>query len=202
MKKFKNAFTLAETLITLMIVGVIAVMTIPALKDHSDESKYVAAIKKAYSSVSSAATAIEARHTDMAFWDCGARTKQWFSEVLNTTPNTGRTQWALLSLNGSQSGTIAPDFITADGMAWQISGSTGVCQVIIDTNGPQQPNVIGIDQAMFRVGRSANGTDYGVYPDGTPNHTSGGSFCTNRVIQRGNMPWLRQIGKANSCTGY
>ena len=39
-KKFpevKTAFTLAETLLTLAIVGVIAALTIPTLKDYSDE---------------------------------------------------------------------------------------------------------------------------------------------------------------------
>ena len=45
MKKFcrKKAFTLAEVLLTLVVVGVISVLTVPTLKNHSDEAKYVAA---------------------------------------------------------------------------------------------------------------------------------------------------------------
>lgn len=201
----KLAFTLAETLITLMIIGVIAVMTIPALKDHSDEAKYVAAAKKAYASVNAAATAVEARHTDMAFWDFSTKTIGWFEEVVSTVPNTGQADWEHLILNGSCGGfgcKITPSFMTADGMAWMIGGSRGQGYIIVDTNGQQPPNVTGIDQHKFRVGKSANGVDYGVYPDGTPTHDSDNTWCTFYVIQKGKMPWLREIGKGASCTAY
>lgn len=202
----KNAFTLAETLITLMIIGVVAVLTIPALKDHSDEAKYVAAVKKAYSSVNSAATAIEARHTDMAFWDCSTKTIEWFKEVVNTVPNTGDSSWEHLSLSGNAdgygAGKITPSFISADGMSWEITGSKGQCKIIIDTNAQQPPNITGIDQVMFRVGKSTNGVDYGVYPSGTNGHDSNTTWCTSKIILTGKMPWLREIGKANSCSSY
>lgn len=202
----KNAFTLAETLITLMIIGVIAVMTIPALKDHSDEAKYVAAAKKAYSSVNAAASAVEARHTDMAFWDCSTKTIEWFQEVVSTVPNTGASSWEHLSLGGTPDGygegKITPSFISADGMSWDITGSKGRCIIIIDTNAQQPPNVIGIDQHKFVVGKSNNGVDYGVYPGGTTGHDSDTTWCTSTVILTGKMPWLREIGKANSCSAY
>ena len=42
----KSAFTLAETLLTLSIIGVIAALTIPALKEYQEEVRYVAATKK------------------------------------------------------------------------------------------------------------------------------------------------------------
>lgn len=202
----KQGFTLAETLITLMIIGVIAVMTIPALKDHSDEAKYVAAVKKAYASVSAASQAIEAKHTDMAFWDCSTKTIEWFKEVVNTVPNTGASSWEHLTLAGTADGhgggKITPSFISADGMSWEISGSKGQCMIVIDTNAQQPPNVTGIDQFMFRVGKSTNGVDYGVYPSGTTGHDSNTSWCTSKVILTGKMPWLRQIGKASKCDGY
>ena len=43
-----KAFTLAEVLITLMIIGVISAITIPTLKKVSDDYTYVTAAKKAY----------------------------------------------------------------------------------------------------------------------------------------------------------
>lgn len=48
------AFTLAEVLITLSIVGVIAVVTIPTLIKNQQERKTVEAVKKAYSTLSAA----------------------------------------------------------------------------------------------------------------------------------------------------
>lgn len=46
---FKKGFTLAEVLITLVIIGVIAAMTIPTLINKTNEQETVTAVKKAYS---------------------------------------------------------------------------------------------------------------------------------------------------------
>ena len=145
----------------------------------------------------------------MAFWDCSTKTKKWFEEVLNTVPNTGATQWDHLGLNGKYSYAsgdnnkyIAPSFITADGMAWVIYGSTGKCTIIIDVNGEKEPNATGIDQIAFQVGKSDNGVDYGVYPKGTPSHSADQGWCTYKVIQTGKMPWLRDVGNAETCGSY
>ena len=45
----KKGFTLAEVLITLVIIGVIAAMTIPTLMNKTNEQETVTAVKKAYS---------------------------------------------------------------------------------------------------------------------------------------------------------
>ena len=49
-----NGFTLAEVLITLVIIGVIASMTIPTLMNKTNKQEYVAGLKKVYSSLSQA----------------------------------------------------------------------------------------------------------------------------------------------------
>lgn len=53
MKK-KNAFTLAEVLITLGIIGIVAAMTLPALVQSHKEKQTVAQLKKFYSVMSNA----------------------------------------------------------------------------------------------------------------------------------------------------
>ena len=54
-KTFKQkAFTLAETLITLSIIGVIAAMTVPTLVSNAQKASYVAGVKKAYSQLNNA----------------------------------------------------------------------------------------------------------------------------------------------------
>ena len=45
----KNGFTLAEVLITLVIIGIIAAITIPSLMNKTNEQDTVVAVKKAYS---------------------------------------------------------------------------------------------------------------------------------------------------------
>ena len=54
-KKF-NAFTLAEVLITLGIIGVVAAMTMPTLINQTNGAQYKAAYKKALSAISQAIT--------------------------------------------------------------------------------------------------------------------------------------------------
>lgn len=49
MNNMKQGFTLAEVLITLVIIGVIAAITIPSLMNKTNEQDTVVAVKKAYS---------------------------------------------------------------------------------------------------------------------------------------------------------
>jgi len=53
-KIFKNGFTLAEVLITLVIVGVIAAMTIPNIIYETKKHEYSARLKKFYSTMKQA----------------------------------------------------------------------------------------------------------------------------------------------------
>ena len=50
LKGFKG-FTLAEVLITLVIIGVIAAMTIPTLMNNTNNQEYISRLKKAYSTM-------------------------------------------------------------------------------------------------------------------------------------------------------
>lgn len=205
-----SAFTLAETLITLMVIGVIAVMTIPTLKDHSDEVKYVTAAKKAYASVTAATTTAEAKHTDSFFWNfLTGRNKviKWYKEALNTMPQDASESWKVIYLDGSVwMNNFRPDFVTADGMAWLITDGGYGCggAVIIDTNGAQQPNTIGIDIHGYRVGNdSCKASDYGVFPMGDNRNDFNTSWaCTSYAIKHGSMPWFREPGTYSSCTSF
>ena len=52
----KSGFTLAEVLVTLMIIGVIASMTVPSLMQSTAQQEYKAALKKAASTLNQAIT--------------------------------------------------------------------------------------------------------------------------------------------------
>ncbi len=56
MKKqiFKNAFTLAETLIVIGIIGVVAALTLPNLNHATGDKEKVTKVKKIYSSLTDA----------------------------------------------------------------------------------------------------------------------------------------------------
>ena len=67
-EKFKNGFTLAEVLITLVIIGVIAAMTIPAVINKTQKQEYVSRLKKTYSVFAQATNKIIAEEGTPSNW--------------------------------------------------------------------------------------------------------------------------------------
>lgn len=65
MNNLKQGFTLAEVLITLVIIGVIAAITIPSLMNKTNEQEYVVGAKKTYSVLSQAFQKIIAENGDI-----------------------------------------------------------------------------------------------------------------------------------------
>ena len=183
----KSAFSLAETLLTLTIIGVIAAMTIPGLKEYSDEQQYIAAAKKSYTVAQSATMMAETKYGDLRWWPWSntQEIKKRYKDVLNTMEISGDS-YTYKSFGGSgSSGTINNTdwFQTTDGMIWKVAqadtGSSGVGAIYIDTNGTALPNVVGVDLMGYLV------TNDGVYPMST-----GEWSCTNYVMAYGKMPWL------------
>ena len=56
MKRFKKGFTLAEVLITLAIIGVVAALTIPSVISNSQQQEFKTGLRKAVSVLNSAIT--------------------------------------------------------------------------------------------------------------------------------------------------
>ena len=50
----KNAFTLAEVLITLVIIGVVAAITVPSLMSNTNKKENIVRLKKAVSVINQA----------------------------------------------------------------------------------------------------------------------------------------------------
>ena len=103
--KFKSAFSLAEILLTLAIIGVIAAVTIPTLKDYSDEMAVVSQVKKAYSDLAAATAAVETKYGDLQFWPWSDKTA-----IMN--------RYAEQMMFNESSGTSRT---TQNGMTWSFS---------------------------------------------------------------------------------
>ena len=151
MKFFKKelAFTFAEVLITLMIIGVISAMTIPVLKKHTTQEEYISRVKKAYSSIAQATKLIETQHGEIKRWgkltgsvgedeesapNGVTKAFEYYSERLNIvqscTNGTAGCWTQTKQLKGSSYGNAnnakksSIAFQTADGMYWNIFGQT------------------------------------------------------------------------------
>lgn len=81
----KKAFTLSEVLITLVIIGVVAALTIPVLQENYLEQERIAKVKKSYSMLANAMTLVKADGGDMVFEvanDSDENMRNWFEEYL------------------------------------------------------------------------------------------------------------------------
>ncbi len=196
-KKSKKAFTLAETLLTMMVIGVIAALTIPSMKSHSEMNAIIAQTQKAYLTAQSATKAIEAEHGDLELWPWNnlVTIRNYYKEVMNTVPNGTWSSYQVYQLNGSSWSNITPNtyFKTTDNMNWYIYdwsrgtdvGNSRIYGVIhVDVNGETGPNRVGVDVHAFTISSD------GISPMGDSVHDTNTPWaCTAYVIKHGTMPW-------------
>lgn len=83
-KSVKKAFTLAEVLITLAIIGVVAALTIPTLVKSYQKQVTVTKLQKVYTILSQAVKLSEIDNGDISGWDFGSQTGTSALNFFNT----------------------------------------------------------------------------------------------------------------------
>lgn len=183
-QKNKPGFTLAEVLITLGIIGVVAAITIPTLMNSIQDNQYKVAYKKAYSIASQAwiSAATDSAIVMIPSWnDASARItnftafKSYFKVAKDCNNSNNSECWASTgeAYQGCPDSQSTPAFIDNSGMGWSVTGSATESygqELLLDTNGLKGPNKYGQDRFLL-------------IPD------------VNNVINRGNTtyPMLPQI---------
>ena len=183
MKKY--GFTLAEVLLTLAIIGVVAALTIPAVVTKVTKDQYVTGLKKAYNTLKAVEREAIQEHGPMESWtwvdtitdfekyflpyfdvlkNCGATTeKGCFAEGLTALNRESGAEIAELNITGVYR------IVTSDGMSWAYfgSGRTDPLEArgrfVVDVNGLKGPNRYGRDIFVFDVFPSS----LGIKPDGS-----------------------------------
>ena len=210
LKGFRG-FTLAEVLITLVIIGVIAAMTIPTLMNNTNKQEHVSRLKKAYSTMAQATNRIIAEEGkprgDIGGWATSAEAVynkyiKYLSKAKECGKgNTGCFEGTYLRRNGTSANYDVANnkyaFVIADGVEVIIgtgdfssdcsmhgSGTNGICQHFdIDVNGAKGPNIVGIDAFGFSL------KENGLVPSGCDyddcQSTSTGWGCTCKVLREG-----------------
>jgi len=188
---FQPAFTLAEVLITLGIIGVVAGLMIPGVIAESQKAGYVAGARKAYSLWNQALIQMAADGGCIGDLSCffdsadlktmGDKIAGYFNVAKNCGTNTLGCFPDTIAQNFDGTNTSSGydssyRFITADGVAVRFntsslgcSGSaaslTKVCMTnfFIDVNGPKKPNSLGRDIFYFAI---VNDNGPALYPAG------------------------------------
>ena len=150
-----GGFTLAEVLITLGIIGVVAAMTLPTLINNYKKQQTIAQLKKAYSEISQVFQRAEADHETMDTWDFSAyeegypRTsyfaENYFLPYIKTIKICNPSSTDCFTINVADTHIAA---ITASGYSfnlWVDRTSIGGW-IYVDVNGPnQRPNELNKD---------------------------------------------------------
>lgn len=186
--KNKKAMTLAEVLITLGIIGVVASMSIPTLMNKTNYSELSAKFLKTYSTLSSAwqqliqenggtIVGVYTSPNDVVDAFC---TKLKCIKICHSTDDRTQcfhdTNWKKLDGEPGWGSILGPGAILADGTAFRIALLAGDCNatrykdttcgaIDIDVNGFKNPNTFGRDifELFFTqkkiVSQGATGTD-------------------------------------------
>lgn len=144
MHNSKKGFTLAEILITLAIIGVIAAISIPVLMGETQDTEMKTALKKAVSVLNQAIGISIAQDSEDA------------ATCNNCTTSQGLTDYFSNKVSFAEKDYTNSTFISADGIKYQFfkNGATACgtsesvdkltadCYVLIDVNGNKKPNKI------------------------------------------------------------
>ena len=221
---FKNlkkalAFTLAETLIVMGIIGVVAALTIPNLNSSTADKEKVAKLNKIYSNLEDAMGRAQAVYGPFDEWfqtdttataqatRFGERVTEFMKPTKNCKTDTNSACWKIGSGGKSESGTNSCyKIINADGSSMSLcisefssGGNVTLYDAYVDLDGPNKgSNGIG-DQFKIRVAKSGELTPHDLYYDGGSysylSSCSSGTareVCTSWTLRFGNMDYLKK----------
>ena len=191
----KFAFTLAETLVVMGIIGVVAALTIPNLNQSTGNREKVVKVKKIYSNLEDAFGRAVAVYGPYDTWFNGLSTNkeketrigQRITEFMKLSKDCGYVETS--ANNTCWPNATGYSIITADGTGI----SLGLVYTRIDIDGSKGSNSEGKDRFYFHI------TDNGIIPFGRDSRTSpltscssgGGSYCADWIIEMGNMDYLK-----------
>ncbi len=177
----ERGFSLAEIVVTLMIIGVIAAMTLPSLRQTAEEREKVAQVKKAYSILTQATERAEQDNGPIKTWDSSKLNeiyKPYFNIAQECPPGKGCfTEGNRLYPNNAKDTNYGVSgILLADGISIKINSGLGSKEsygispdditnakgmFYVDINGPKPRNKWGEDVFLFVLVK-----DKGVLPSG------------------------------------
>ena len=154
----KAAFTLAEVLITLGIIGIVAAMTLPSIIQKQNQKEATSRLKKFYSVMSQAIMLSEVDNGPVQYWDKsemirdedGSYNSAENDKIIEAFYDKYLAKYLKITSRGYLREDSRFRFYTKfpDGsMAWYGNGSC--IDIIYDYNGGKNPNLLGYDRFSF-----------------------------------------------------
>lgn len=176
----KKGFTLAEVLITLGIIGVVAALTLPSLIINYRKKQTVAQLKKVYSELSQAAQMSVVQNGDMKNWDYSLTGEEFFNTYLSNFIKMGSQKVedakkaGVVYIKASGEEEVSFTNLYDSGKILTLASGTQILMdtvryssiqtYLVDLNGFKKPNRIGVDVFAFSV--THNGVQTFKWDDG------------------------------------
>ena len=178
----RPAFTLAEVLITLGIIGVVAAMTMPSLITNYRKKQTVVQLKKVYSELSQAAQMSVIQNGDMRDWNYALTGEEFFNTYLGnfvkmssqSVEDAKKAGVVYKRASGEEEVTFT-NLYDSGKISTLASGSQIIMDtlssltttrqtILVDLNGFKKPNKLGVDVFAFSV--THNGVQTYKWDDG------------------------------------
>ena len=165
-KRFNYAFSAAEVLIALVIIGIIASITIPSFIKNVEKEKMVAQLKSTYLDVNQAIKLSEIENGSITKWNRNIVISQYFdyyiapylkilhSEVSTLTTSSYRQISGNYENSFSQllpNKTIKKYTLNSGAQVFVSNSLKNAVLIFIDINGNNQPNQFGKDVFMYQI---------------------------------------------------
>jgi len=187
-KKVKQAFTLAEMLIVIVIIGVIAAIVTPIIVSNANKVKFVSGLQKANNTFANVVNHAQS-DSPMESWNYNQGTEEFVKEYilprLNVVENCGMAETGCFaeSYNANNLGATTIDntyykVMLTDGVAVGIKVLEGCTDdnpsqcidFIVDVNGKEKPNTWGRDLYNFEGLANLNAiVPFGTFASYDPN---------------------------------
>lgn len=214
------AFTLAETLVVMGIIGVVAALTLPNLNSSTGDKEKVAKLKKIYQNINDAYERAVAVYGPVTEWcpstltqkqctsKCGDRITEFMkiSKTCGLETNKGCFYKDVYRMDKSETENSADSsdtymkYILADGSSFALTKTNSILGFDVDIDGPNKgQSRYNDDYFIFDVSLSA--LDKGIRPvgeDTVNNYTNyarsqcnSDAICTNWVLRFDNLDYLK-----------
>ena len=170
----KKAFTLAETLITLGIIGIVAALTLPTIITKYQKKETAKRLQQAYNLLQQTANLAQVEYGDMETWDCfekGSMSAEQFANkyiipFFKDTNINRYGSWIIAGykrppkqMNGADTSAAQYYFQTSQGYIYSTfaydSSDRRIFLVYIDINGTKGKNISGRDIFVATYGYSS-----------------------------------------------
>ena len=158
-----TAFTLAEVLITLGIIGIVAAMTMPTIIANYKKKVTVEKLKQTYSMFNQVLAKSQADNGDLKNWDYSLSDEDFTQlYILPYLTSTSISRYTIHTLYTGKGGeylywsNLAQHYLSKNGVAWSLRTLNDVHYLMIDLNGKQAPNILGVDAFTFEISPTRN----------------------------------------------